>query len=91
MTELNFVAVPAIVIISWFIGYCVKALTTNPKIEKLIPIICGVSGIVLAVIIFFTIPGFIPADNWPTAIAIGIVSGLSATGTHQIYKQLTKK
>jgi len=37
-----------------------------------------------------SIPDF-PATDYITAIAIGIVSGLAATGVNQIYKQLTKK
>mgnify|MGYP002853979425 CR=1 FL=1 len=90
MTELNFVAVPAIVVIAWFIGFIIKSLTTSSTAEKLIPIICGVIGMVLGVIIFITNPELIPATDWPSAVATGIVSGLSATGVHQIYKQLTK-
>jgi ribonucleotide monophosphatase NagD (HAD superfamily) len=32
-----------------------------------------------------------PAKDILTAIAVGIVSGLAATGTNQIYKQLKGK
>ena len=35
-------------------------------------------------------PGF-PADDPLTAIAVGIVSGLAATGSHEIAKQLSVK
>ena len=31
-----------------------------------------------------------PAPDALTAVAVGIVSGLAATGAHQIYKQRTK-
>jgi hypothetical protein len=36
----------------------------------------------------FLMPEF-PAKDYLTAAAVGIVSGLAATGAHQIYKQLT--
>ena len=38
----------------------------------------------------FIVPDF-PAEDFLTAIAIGIVSGLSATGVNQIFKQLNTK
>jgi len=30
-----------------------------------------------------------PAQDYITAVAVGIVSGLAATGVNQVYKQLT--
>lgn len=86
MTE--FVSIPAIVVVCFLIGLCAKSVF--PKAEKFIPCICGVCGAILGVVVFYTIPGFIGADNWLTALATGIVSGLAATGTHQVYKQLSK-
>lgn len=86
MTE--FVSVPAIVVICYLIGMCVKAFI--PKAEKFIPCVVGICGAILGILIFYTIPGFIAADNWASALATGIVSGLAATGVNQIYKQATK-
>lgn len=85
MTE--FVAFPAIVVICYFAGIVCKTFN-NEKLDKFIPVICGTLGMVLGLVIYLTIPNFIPADNWAVALAIGIVSGLSATGANQIYKQL---
>ena len=85
MTE--FVAFPVIVIICYLVGFTCKKIG-NEALDKFIPSICGVLGAILGVVIFFTIPNFIPADNWAMAIAIGIVSGFSATGINQIYKQI---
>lgn len=85
MTE--FVSFPAIVVMCYLVGIACKAFGGG-KIDKFIPIICGTVGAVLGVVIFLTIPNFIPAENWAVAIAIGIVSGLSATGVNQIVKQL---
>lgn len=85
MTE--FVSFPVIVIICYLAGIICKTIG-NETLDKFIPCICGILGAVLGVVMFFTIPNFIPAENWAVAIAIGIVSGLSATGVNQIYKQI---
>jgi len=47
-------------------------------------------GIIAGVICFYFIPSIIPASNVVIAIIIGGASGLSATGTNQIIKQLNK-
>lgn len=83
----EFVALPAIVVICYLIGVACKAIG-NGKIDKFIPIICGVSGAILGVVMFMTIPDYIAAENWAVAVATGIVSGFAATGVNQIYKQL---
>lgn len=88
MTE--FVAFPAIVVICYLVGLTLKTVG-NDYFDKFIPVICGAVGAILGLVMFMTIPNFIPADNWAKAIAIGIVSGLSATGANQIYKQLKEK
>ena len=85
MTE--FVSVPAIVVICYLVGVTIKSFEYE-KLDKFIPVICGILGAILGVVMFITIPNFIPADNWAVAIAIGIVSGFAATGVNQIYKQL---
>lgn len=55
-----------------------------------IPVICGILGGVLGIVGMFAMPDF-PAKDPITAIAVGIVSGLAATGSHQVYKQLMGK
>lgn len=85
MTE--FIAFPAIVVICYLAGFICKTIG-NEKLDKFIPIICGVLGAILGVVVYFTIPNFIPAENWLIALDIGIVSGLSATGINQIARQL---
>ena len=85
MTE--FVAFPAIVVICYFAGVICKTFN-NEKLDKFIPVICGTLGMILGIVMYLTIPNFIPANNWAEAICIGIVSGLSATGINQVYKQI---
>ena len=57
---------------------------------KAIPIIAGTLGIFIASLCYIIEPSAIPVDNFITAMLIGVTSGLSATGTNQIFKQLTK-
>lgn len=88
MTEI--VAVPAIFAMCYMVGLICKAFEVE-KLNKFIPSICGVIGAGLGILVFLTIPNFIPAENWASAVAVGIVSGLSATGVNQIFKQFTDK
>ena len=73
-------------VIAWLVGESVKL---SPLDSKWIPVICGVSGAVLGVLGMRTMPDF-PATDLMTAAAVGIVSGLAATGADQIGKQMKK-
>lgn len=79
--------IPSIIVICYLLSQGVKV---TPLDNKYIPIICGVIGGALGVVAMFIVPDF-PATDYLMAIAIGIVSGLSATGINQIYKQLSNK
>ena len=68
-------AIPVITIIVFLIAEAVKATP-------------GAVGGILGVVGMFLMPEF-PAKDYLTAVAVGIVSGLAATGAHQIYKQLS--
>lgn len=87
--ELGFIAFPAIVVLCYLVGATIKAIN-NEMLNKFIPVICGFVGGALGVVVFLTIPGYIPADNWLMALAIGIVSGFAATGVNQVYKQFSE-
>ena len=82
----EFATVAGITVICFLIGMAVKA---SPLNDKWIPIIVGVCGAALGVTGLFTMPAF-PVDNVIDAVAIGIASGLAATGMHQIGKQLSE-
>ena len=83
------ITVPAIIAVCFLIGEIAKKISKE-TINRFVPEICGLSGGILGVVAFLTIPSFIPAENWLSALAIGIVSGFAATGIHQIYKQAKK-
>lgn len=78
-------AIPVITVIVFLIAEAVKA---TPLDNKWLPVICGAVGGILGVVGMFLMPEF-PAKDYLTAVAVGIVSGLAATGAHQIYKQLS--
>lgn len=85
--ELGIMTVAAITVICYMVGMVVKASAIN---DKYIPIACGLAGGALGIVcLLIGMPEF-PAGDPVSAIAVGIVSGLAATGTHQIGKQLTK-
>ena len=84
MDILGIAAIPVITVICFLVAEAVKATRLD---NKWLPIICGVFGGALGVVALYVMPDF-PAVDVLTAIAIGIVSGLAATGAHQIYKQL---
>lgn len=82
------VSVPAIVTIAYMIGLAAKLI---PEIkDETIPVIVGVSGGVIGALALWIMPEF-PANDIITAIAIGVASGLAATGVNQIWKQVLKK
>ena len=78
--------VASIAVICYLVGMGAKV---SPLDDKYIPVIVGVVGGILGVVGFKCMAGY-PADDILTAIAVGIVSGLSATGVNQIYKQFKK-
>lgn len=84
--DLGIASVAAITVIAYLIGQAVKA---TPLDNKWIPIICGVAGGVLGAVAMNIMPDF-PAADYITAVAVGIVSGLAATGVNQIGKQINK-
>ena len=87
MSELGIASVGAITVICYLVGMGAKA---TPLDNKYIPVICGVFGGLLGILGVFIMPDF-PANDLITAAAVGIISGLAATGVNQIYKQIGGK
>ena len=87
LSSLGIASVAAITVVCWLVGQAVKASGLD---NKWIPIICGVCGAVLGVSGMFIMPDY-PAKDYITAVAVGIVSGLAATGVNQVVKQLASE
>ena len=90
---MEFTSIPIIVIICYLIGEIYKVLFKNKQdLYKLIPIVLACFGGLLGVLIFLTNPEtMLSVSNAWTALGIGIVSGVSSTGTNQIIKKIFKK
>ena len=84
MENIGIASVAAITVIAYLIGELVKATLID---NKWIPIVCGFVGGALGIVGMLIMPGF-PATDYITAVAVGIVSGLAATGADQLVKQL---
>ncbi len=84
--DFGIAGVAAITVIAYLAGELVKATALD---NKWIPIICGVVGGALGALGLTVMPDF-PAGDYITAVAVGIVSGLAATGADQIVKQIKK-
>ena len=73
-----------IVGICYCIGYILKHIVSSEKLDRFIPVIMGACGVVFNIWL----------NGWsisPEIILGGLASGLAATGTNQIIKQLGRK
>lgn len=83
--DFGITGIAAITVICYLAAQGIKATSLD---NKWLPVICGAIGGVLGIVGMYIMPDF-PAGDIITAIAVGIVSGLAATGANQVYKQLT--
>lgn len=88
MSTFGFVPVMGIAVICYLLGEGVKI---SPLDNKWIPLIVGICGGILGVVGLVTKMPEFATENVLNAVAIGIVSGLGATGFDQIGKQLGEK
>lgn len=84
--DFGIASVVAITVICYLVAQGVKATSID---NKWLPVLCGVVGGILGVVGMYVMPEF-PANDVITSVAVGIVSGLAATGVNQIYKQLSQ-
>ena len=86
MEIMGMVGVAAISVIAYLIGEAVKI---SPLDNRYIPLVCGLAGAALGIVGMHTMPDF-PASDIISAAAVGIVSGLAATGADQMCKQMNR-
>lgn len=75
-------SVIGITVICYLVGMIAKASAVD---NKWIPVIVGVCGAILGVAGMYVVVDF-PATDVINALAVGIVSGLAATGVNQVTK-----
>lgn len=84
--DVGIVGVAGITVIAYLFAEIAKATAID---NKWLPVVCGVVGAALGVAGMYVMPDF-PVHDVINATAVGIVSGLAATGVNQIKKQFTK-
>lgn len=87
MEIMGIASISSITVICYLAAELCKALGLE---GKWLPAICGILGALLGVAAMFVMPDF-PAGDIITALAVGIVSGLAATGANELVKQLSDK
>lgn len=83
----NYAIIPVIVVICYVVISAIKTTNIN---SKWFPLISCALGAALAIAMFYIVPDFVGAATLTAAIISGVVSGLAATGTNQVFKQLMK-
>jgi len=66
---------------------CGMGVKLSPLEDKYIPLCCGLAGAVLGLLGHYLTPNF-PAETLIDAVAVGIASGLAATGLDQLGRQM---
>ncbi len=87
MEILGISSIAAITVICYLLALGLKATALD---NKWLPAICGVLGGILGAVAMRVMPDY-PAQDMITAVAVGIVSGLAATGANQVFKQLKQE
>jgi hypothetical protein len=86
--DFGIVGVASITVTCYLLALGIKALGLD---AKWLPVLCGVMGGGLGLAALYMGVQDFPAADPLTALAVGIVSGLAATGADQIVKQLGDK
>ena len=86
MEIMGMAVVTAISVIAYLIGEAVKL---SPLDNRWIPLVCGASGALLGVAGMYTVADF-PASDILSALAVGIASGLAATGANELAVHVKK-
>ena len=87
--DINILGITGVAGITVICYLAALAIKQTPLANKWLPSLCGALGAALGAAGMYTMPEF-PAGDLITALAVGIVSGLAATGADQVVKQLRK-
>ena len=88
---LGFAPFGVITAICFIVGLVINYSTTSERVKKSIPEIMILVGAGLGIAMFFTSVEFRnTAGEFWWALAIGGISGVAATGIHQVWKQKQK-
>jgi VIT1/CCC1 family predicted Fe2+/Mn2+ transporter len=91
MEFLTIIAVPTITTGVYALIEILKKVTNNNEtVLRFVPLIALGLGAIAGVVCYYFIPDVLDTTNVFVAIVIGAASGLAATGTNQVVKQLKK-
>lgn len=83
LTFISDFAIPVIVGICVCIGYIIKNMVTTDKINKYIPLIVGMLGVILNI--------WMNMSFTPQILLGGLVSGLASTGLYEAFRNVINK
>lgn len=84
LSSISTYLVPSIVILCLLVGYIIKNFVSTDAVNKYIPLIVGVLGVVASIFTAITTGNAITVD----IIVSGLASGLASTGLFEAYKNL---
>lgn len=88
MYDINFINIPFLVVFLYlFTEISKKFFIKTNKLRSFLPFISAFIGCLLACILHHSYPYVLNASSYFEALAIGAMSGLTATGCNQIFKQ----
>lgn len=89
---MEFTSIPVIVLFCYLIGEIYKVVfKSKESLYKLIPILLTLLGGLIGVVMYLIDESYLGVTSVVSALEIGLISGASSTGMHQVLKQLSKK
>lgn len=74
---------PVALVICLAVGYIIKHAVPDERVDRFIPVIVGMLGIVICAWAEWSLT--------PTVIALGLISGLASTGLYEAFTQIVGK
>lgn len=85
-----YIDIPILVLTYFIVEIVKRKLLKDDKKRAFLPTIAACTGALLSMLIFIFIPSISTNVNLFNAFASGAISGSAATGSNQIYKQITR-
>lgn len=85
-----YVDIPIMVIVYFFVEIIKRVFLKTDRQRSMIPVIAAATGAVISILIFIIWPMVSTNVSVLNAFASGAISGSAATGSNQIYKQITR-
>lgn len=88
---MDIISAPILMLIISLVTLLLKVtFENNQKFLTFIPLIAGILGIILGILVFYLATTILPVDNVFNAIIMGLFSGMSAIGSVQMINDFKK-